>query len=134
MNTKDIGNIAEVKVLGDLVSAGERVLIPWGDNLRYDLAVDDNGNLIRLQVKNARYRKGVVKIKAYRSEYNNTTPQGYQDEIDFVAAYCPDLEEIYYVSIDECSKNITLRVDPPKSKNKNIRWARDYTKIPWQGE
>jgi len=48
MSTKDIGNISEVMVLAALTRTGCSVLRPFGDNLRYDLAIDDGGKLIRV--------------------------------------------------------------------------------------
>ncbi len=46
-NTKDKGDETEVKILEELVSAGYSVSIPFGDNDKYDLVVDDGSALYR---------------------------------------------------------------------------------------
>jgi hypothetical protein len=47
--TKRKGDAAEAHVLAALVGAGLTVLVPWGDNARYDLVVDCAGRFIRIQ-------------------------------------------------------------------------------------
>ena len=48
---KRIGNIGEAKAISWLVEHGISVSIPFGDNERYDLVIDNNGSLERVQVK-----------------------------------------------------------------------------------
>src|SRR3989338_1112474 len=55
MDTKLKADIAESAVATELLRRGYRVLKPVGDRLPYDLAIDCNGQLIRIQVKCAWY-------------------------------------------------------------------------------
>lgn len=50
MDTKLKADIAESSVITELLKRGFNVLKPAGDRLPYDLAVDINGKLIRIQV------------------------------------------------------------------------------------
>ena len=55
MNTKDVGDKTVAMVLAALVRKGKTLLLPFGDNRRYDLAVDEGGRLVRVQCKTARF-------------------------------------------------------------------------------
>jgi len=48
-NTAKKGEIAESMILARLVELGYECLIPWGHDHRYDIAIDDDGKLIRIQ-------------------------------------------------------------------------------------
>ena len=48
-NTKSVGDETEVAILHELVEAGWSVSIPFGDNDKYDLVVDDGDELYRVQ-------------------------------------------------------------------------------------
>lgn len=52
-STKQSGDVAEARVLFELLDRGFNVLVPHGDRLPYDLAVDISGRLVTLQVKRA---------------------------------------------------------------------------------
>lgn len=57
MDTKLKADLAELSVMQILLKKGFNVLKPLGDRLTYDLAVDQGGRLIRLQVKAAWYNQ-----------------------------------------------------------------------------
>ena len=101
MDTKLKADIAESAVSTELLSRGFNVLKPVGDRLPYDIAVDANGKLIRIQVKHAWYNK---KDKAYvvdvrrtktnrrrmiRKKYNN-------NDFDFAVVFIGE-NRIFYV-------------------------------------
>ena len=62
MDTKLKADIAESAVITALLKKGFRVLKPVGDRLPYDVAIDVNGKLIRIQVKSAWYYNGSYKV------------------------------------------------------------------------
>lgn len=47
-DTKRKGSIAELRVAHDLVRAGFMVLVPYGENCRYDLAADNGERVYRI--------------------------------------------------------------------------------------
>ena len=53
MDTKLKADIAESAVITRLLKEGFRVLKPIGDRLPYDLGIDLNGKLLRIQIKSA---------------------------------------------------------------------------------
>jgi PD-(D/E)XK endonuclease len=56
-NTSKKGEITETIVLAELVQLGYECLLPWGHEHRYDIAIDDDGKLVRIQCKTSRFVK-----------------------------------------------------------------------------
>ena len=48
MNTSQLGNIGEVRVLSEFVKLGVPCYLPYGDGNRYDLIADFNGKLNKI--------------------------------------------------------------------------------------
>ena len=64
-NTKALGDRSEAVVLAELIQAGYKVSIPFGEDQRYDLILDDAGVLSRVQVKTDRLRDGAILFNCY---------------------------------------------------------------------
>lgn len=82
-NTKQTGDIAEAKVLTRLLELGYNVLKPFGDNLPYDLVVDNNGKFIRIQVKGSHQKTGNVKAYQTRCKISGNWDNRYYSVNDF---------------------------------------------------
>ena len=54
MNSKHVGDTSEAQVIAALLKMGKNVLLPFGDNQRYDVVIEEKGKFIRIQVKTAR--------------------------------------------------------------------------------
>ena len=132
MNTKTIGDIAVANVMATLVGKGKTILIPWGDNERYDLVIDQKEEgFLRVQCKNGRARNGTVTFSTTSTQTgkNGILVQDYSaDEIDAFGVYCALLGKVYIVPLKDAGKGETrLRLEPTKNnQEKNIRWAKDY--------
>jgi len=70
MDTKLKADIAESAVVTALLKKGFKVLKPIGDRLPYDLAVDIDGKLLRIQVKSAWYYNGSYTVDSRRTKTN----------------------------------------------------------------
>lgn len=130
-DSKSKGDISESKVLSRLIELGHNVLIPFGDNCRYDMVVEKDQSFYTIQVKTGRYIDGNVEFSSLSVNHNSN--KGYikknYDEIDFIAVYCPQLDECYICDTDNIPNisDVKLRIDPPKiNRNVGIRWAKDY--------
>lgn len=131
MNSKRIGNIAEAKVMAEFITLGLPVLIPFGDNERYDLVIEVNKRFYKVQVKTGNYKKnGSIIIPTCSSyKHRGIGKRSYtKNQIDFIAVYCLEVDKCYLISnFEECATGLTLRVKPTKNnQNTNIRWAKDY--------
>jgi len=61
--TKQKGDIAEAFVTYLLKEKGFNVLVPWGEDNRYDLVTEKNGIFKRIQVKYATKDNGVIEAR-----------------------------------------------------------------------
>jgi hypothetical protein len=134
-NTTTKGEITESIVLARLVQLGYKCLIPWGHDHRYDIAIDNDGKLVRIQCKTARY------VEEWRCiEFNTAITyarvggkshirRGYKDEADYFGVYSPDIGKVYLIPVDDLpigSKG-RLRLNATKNnQQKGVKWAKDY--------
>ena len=133
-NTKRKGDISEIEVLLAYKRAGYIVSVPWGENVGYDLLVDNGKKIDRVQVKTGRFHKNNNTITFETS--NITTKEGniirknYIKRADIFAIYSPDFDEVYCVPVNDTlnnSYNFSLRLSRPKNnQKKGIRYAQNY--------
>lgn len=117
-------------MLSALIQVYPTVLVPFGDNKRYDFVVEDNdGNFQRIQCKTGRYRNGVIKFATSSSTAHrkNGGHQSYHGQIEFFAVNCPDFAEVYLVPVGITgSRELCLRMDPPMKSDPRVKWAKDF--------
>jgi hypothetical protein len=130
---KDIGDRSTLAIILALKDAGYAVLLPFGENTRYDLAIETDGALHRVQCKTGRVIKGSVYFRtasSYRHHPHPKTPaRHYRGQIDFFAVYCPETCGVYLIPIADVAvdSGASLRIDPPRNnQSKRIRLAADY--------
>lgn len=128
-DTVTIGRITEAKCLEHLTSLGYIVSLPFGGQARYDLLVDVNGKIIKVQVKSSQYKDGCVEFYTASSHYlqgHHVHTVYEKNDIDY---FMTELNNQYYlVPVEECGKQKKLRIDSPKSQANitNIHWAKNY--------
>jgi hypothetical protein len=122
MNSKDIGNITEVKVMSFFIEKGFTVSKPFGDNARYDLIVDINNKLYRVQCKHGHLENGCITCDASNYSKGDKTKLDYIGTADMFGIYSELTNKIYLVTIDSNTptSKINLRVESCK-KNYNKR-------------
>jgi PD-(D/E)XK endonuclease len=127
---KSIGENSEGQVLAAFLRAGEVVLLPFGDNQRYDMVLDRGGVFWRVQVRTGRLRKGAVIFSTVStgSDTPHRARRHYRGAADIFAIYCPEVDKVYLIRVDECGdRMISFRVDPSRNgQAQGIRWAADY--------
>lgn len=126
------GAVAEAAITSMVIQLGLTVLRPMSEGRRYDLAIDLEPDLLRVQCKLARSLPGVLSVHLQTCRH---TPRGYvrtsysAAEVDAIAAYSPELHRGFLIPIREVSgrRAIHLRLEPTKNNQaKGIKWARDY--------
>lgn len=112
------GTITELNVASYLLSLGFNVSQPLTQDSKYDLIVDVNNHLIRLQVKTARINdktQGLSIKFNCRSTTNNVREckQRYYstDDVDYFATFWDG--KVFLVPVSECSAEKTLWLDKP---------------------
>jgi hypothetical protein len=126
------GAAAEAAITSAVIQLGLTVLRPLCEGRRYDLIVDLEPRLLRVQCKLARRTRGVLAIHLQTSRY---TPNGYvhrsysATEIDAVGAYSPELGTCYLLPAGLVTgrRGLHLRLEPTANNQaEGITWARDY--------
>jgi hypothetical protein len=125
-STSQLGTLTEGVILAALLRAGKNVLIPFGV-ARYDLAIDEDGRLVRVQCKTARLRNGVILFNT-RSVKRDGTQMHYRGDADLFGVHCPETWGVYMVPVELVGESVgMLRVTPPlNNQRKGVIWAQDY--------
>ncbi len=128
-DTKRIGDLSEIMVLGALIRAGYYVSIPFGENHRYDLIAEKHNALYKIQLKTGRLRKGAILFACYSVHvHRGGGMRRYAGEIDLFGVYCPDVDRTYLIPLNDIAAfSGSLRIEPPKNgQEKKVRWADRY--------
>ena len=112
LTTQQKGITTEIYVAAYLLSLGYNVSQPLCQDSKYDLIVDVNNKLLRLQVKTARQVTPDSFTFNCRSTTKNSVThksRSYQvDEIDYFATYWN--HRVYLVPVGQCSSQKTLHL------------------------
>jgi Holliday junction resolvase len=126
--TKYKGSLAEAKVLTYLVQQGFNVSLPWNENSRYDLIAEKNGRFLRVQIKYVTPKDGKLSIPL-RSANNWNVIRYKKEDVDFIAAYNPNNDKVYFLPL-QLFKNIAtvnLRLNHPNNNQKRkILYAKQF--------
>jgi hypothetical protein len=126
------GAAAEAAIAAAAIRMGLVVLRPLCEGGRYDLVIDLEPDLLRVQCKWANRRDGVLSINL---RTNRLTPAGYVGttytaaEVDAIGAYSAELKSCFLIPITEVSegRRVHLRLEPARNNQaRRIRWAHEY--------
>jgi len=132
MNTQDKGDLSRLMIAGRLMKRGYKLAEPIGENHRFDLIFYDAKTSFKtVQCKTGRFVNGAVCVPLYSVVRNSTTgkaeKRSYRGQIDFICAYCSETDTCYMVpEVGLGTREVVLRVSPPKVPSPNIRWAKEY--------
>jgi PD-(D/E)XK endonuclease len=134
VNTKAIGERTEAIILAEFLKVGFPVLLPFGDNQRYDLVVEVNGVFKRVQCKTARViQSGSVLCFNARSTNPRRDGGSYRSQADLFAVYSNHTKQVYVLAVDEVGEvGVWLRLTPAKNcQQLGVRKADDYLLETW---
>jgi hypothetical protein len=133
LTTDQKGNIAETAVVAHAVRLGIEVYRPVGEGGRFDMIfVFPSGKHARVQVKWAPRKGAVIDVRPYscRRTATGQLKRSYGiDEIDAIAAYCAELDRVFYLPASMCTdrSGIYLRLEPTKNGQRgSLNWAAAY--------
>lgn len=107
--TKIKGLVTELQCQTYFTSKGYNVSIPLGEDCRYDMIVDIEGLLLRIQVKHANEDETGFTIQTKSTQSNtvsNTNHRYNKEQIDYFATYCNG--QYYLIKVEECSTSKRL--------------------------
>jgi hypothetical protein len=130
-NPKQVGTVTEARVFAALVAEFDTVLLPFGDNSRYDLVVEHRGTFLRVQCKTARLlADGVIQFPTVSSQaHRGGTHQNYVGQVDFFGVASDHDPRIFLVPIARVvsTRAMTLRLMPtPSGRVSNCNFADEY--------
>lgn len=140
VNTKAIGEISEAVILAEFLRAGFPVLLPFGDNQRYDMVVEADGGFLRVQCKTARRIQGgaVLCFSAHSGVWGVgdravSRKQPYRGEADLFAVYSPDTRQVYILEVGQVPvTDVWMRLEPVRNNQRaRIRHAEEHTLQAW---
>jgi hypothetical protein len=128
------GDVTEAAVLAALVRHGLRVLLPFSADEPYDLVVDAGGGaFVRVQCKTGRQRPGgTVEFNSFGTDHGRGA-QSYQGRADVFGVYCPALDRVFMVPVEETARSKThLRLRPARNgQERRVRYAEDFGVADW---
>ena len=134
-NTVSIGDYGEALALVKFLSKGAIVSKPLSNNARYDLIVEINHKLYRVQVKaTSAIKDGKMEFATKTTNYSKgswkSVPYSSRD-IDIFFLYCVENDWCGLYIIQDTDETIpqqlNIRLEPPKNNQKiGIRLATDY--------
>ncbi len=132
------GDCAELMVAADLSRRGHRVALPFGEDWDYDLIVEREGRLERVQVKFATGNGSVVPVRCRSHSLTNgkvRSVKRYTSEtIDWLAVYDPTSDRCFYIPaavLGEGRNMLHIRLVPARNgQQAGIHFADDYTGFP----
>jgi hypothetical protein len=132
LTTDQKGAIAESAVAHEAVKLGLGVYRPLVEGGRSDLVLEVGHELFRVQCKFARLYGDVVKVCCYstRRAREGLRKKTYRaSEVDFIAAYCPDLNRCFLLRAEHFDgrAQVDLRVSPSRNNQRiGVNWADDF--------
>lgn len=119
LSSQQKGIATEMAVATYLLTLGYNVSQPFCQDSKYDLIVDVNGKLLRLQVKTSRLTSAnsiTFNCRSTTTNVKNCKNRRYSDqEIDFFATFWEN--KAYIVPISECSTSKSLHLIKPSQSN-----------------
>lgn len=115
MNCNVQGAVTEAQFLLECLKNEIDVSIPYGNKTRYDLIIEVNNNLYKIQIKTSRLAKtkGEAFIFNCYSVVNGNKHKYTKQEIDFFATIWDN--KVYLIPVEECSSEKTLWIATPKT-------------------
>jgi hypothetical protein len=128
---KAIGDRSTLAMMLALSDAGYAVLVPFGENTRYDLVIDDGTSLKRVQCKTGRLRHGAVRFAARSSYAHHPNPKmvvrDYLGQIDYFGVYCPDTGGAYLIPVGDAPVRAAAHCEsrvPRMVRSERSAWRR----------
>ena len=138
MSTTAKGDVAEQAVVLALMAAGNTVLKPISNGLRYDLVIDNlDGTFTRVQCKTGMLKRGgsVLAFRAYNADARRPNGVSYQGQVDAFGVYCPWDGRVFFVpmaAVGAVTSEVSLRLSPTRNgQQQGIRQAADYA-LEWE--
>lgn len=127
------GLTTELQCQTFFTSLGYNVSIPLGEDCRYDMIVDIDNVLLRIQVKHPNVTETGITIStksAQSNNHENKTLYYNKEQIDYFATYYNN--QCYLIKVEECSSSKTLafnKIHPSQNCIKDYEAEKEIQRI-----
>lgn len=107
------------EAISKFVRLGYKVSIPFGGDYPYDLLIDDDNSILRVQCKHGRLRNGCVVFNTASvvKTVEGYEQRGYKGLADMFFVYAPDIDRTFLIPVGETTKGYGyLRIVDKKLK------------------
>ena len=121
-NQKQRGEWAEMRFLARVSELGLTVIRPWGDSLHYDMVVESDGCLLRVQVKSSTCKRN----NSYFVNLHGSSHYYTKADFDFIAAYIIALDLWYIIPAEAALRGrdkLCMTPGSPKARYEPYREA-----------
>jgi hypothetical protein len=131
--TKEKGDLGQSLIMADLLKRGFKVLLPLGEDWKFDLVLFREGKFERVQCKYDGINTDFCIVRCNSS--NSWKVHKYtSEEIDWMACYHKASDTCYYLPSSMLGENgrkaVNLRINPAKNnQKKGILEAKDFLNI-----
>ncbi len=102
--TKIKGDLGQAMVMADALKRGYKVALPLGEDWRYDLVIEKEGKLLRVQCKYVESTRGVIKVRC--ETHDGRSYYRYQKtDLDYIAVYDKVTDKCYYIGSSYLGRN-----------------------------
>ncbi len=129
MNTKGVGEVSTAKILARFLEKGEQVLLPFGDNQRYDLVLLRGRKALRVQCKTGFGNAESFSFKTCSQNPFTRVRKNYKHDVEMFAVYYPINGKVYVLPVTSITANdtMTLRLQSSKnSQSKKVNLAQKF--------
>lgn len=125
-HTKFKGNIGLVKTISDLTEKGFSVSIPISEHQHYDIILDINNVLLKVQCKYS--TKGYIKrAMSFVNSNGKSTYRNYKiSDFDLYSLYLPNIDKCVYIPNTNEFISINIRTEHPKTYHSHYYWWEDF--------
>jgi len=137
MDKKLKGDISEQSVILECLKNGFNVSKPLGDRLKYDLILDVDDVLLKIQVKSVYKSKSrnlccAGNIRTLTNRVNFKTKSYYVKDFDFVVAHFIDTNDFWIISSDIfCNNKKEFTIEFKNIKNSKSTYNPEFFKNAW---
>lgn len=128
MNSKDIGSIGEHIAILKLLELGLSVSKPIGDNDRYDLIIDKENILYKIQVKSSKGTQDSVVFYTCSSQAHRGKGRSLYtlEEVDYFLLVDIVTKQVFILPNDGKRSSIIIRYTQSNSRNDNSNYAGNF--------
>ena len=127
---KEKGDIGLTASISEFTKEGYHVSLPIAEHLKYDMVIEKNNNLARVQCRYTTAKENLMRVKL-RSVWSNRKGvhkiKRNHNDYDILSVYCPNTNQCYFLADQEFEAQTALELNlKEEHHSEKTRTAKDY--------